>query len=110
DDTLHLVTTSSGATLRETTGDQLPHRPAFVTTHWSVVLMAGRTDTPRTQAALENLCQTYWYPLYAYGRRWGHSPEDAQDLPQGFFARLLERQWLARADQSKGRFRTFLLT
>jgi RNA polymerase sigma factor (sigma-70 family) len=110
DATLHLVTTSSGATLRETTGDQLPHRPAFVTTHWSVVLMAGRTDTPRAQAALENLCQTYWYPLYAYVRRCGHSPEDAQDLTQGFFARLLERQWLARADQSKGRFRTFLLT
>lgn len=60
--------------------------------------------------ALERLCRTYWYPLYAYVRRRGYSPEDAQDLTQDFFARLLQRDWLARADHAKGRFRTFLLT
>ena len=63
-----------------------------------------------TEAALARLCETYWYPLYAYARRRGYSAEDAQDLTQGFFARLLRRHWLADADQSKGRFRTFLLT
>ena len=61
----------------------------FVTTHWSMVLAAGRSDTPRAQAALETLCQSYWPPLYAYARRRGHSPEDAQDLTQEIFARLL---------------------
>ncbi len=82
----------------------------FVTTRWSVVLTAGRSDTLHAQAALEKLCQTYWYPLYAYVRRRGHSPEDAQDLTQAFFARLLERNWVGRADQQKGRFRSFLLS
>jgi RNA polymerase sigma-70 factor (ECF subfamily) len=81
-----------------------------VTTHWSVVLTAGRTDTARAQAALERLCQTYWYPLYAYVRRRGHSPEDAQDLTQEFFARLLEHNWIGRADQQRGRFRSYLLS
>ena len=85
-------------------------RPAFVTTHWSVVLTAARSDTTRACAALEKLCETYWYPLYAYVRRHGHSPEDAQDLTQAFFARLLERNWLDRADQQRGRFRSFLLS
>jgi len=91
-------------------GSDPPRRPVFVTTHWSVVVTAGRSDTPCAQVALEKLCRTYWYPLYAYARRRGHSVEDAQDLTQEFFARVLERHWLARADQSKGRFRTFLLT
>jgi RNA polymerase sigma-70 factor (ECF subfamily) len=74
------------------------------------VLTAGRSDTTRAHAALANLCQTYWYPLYAYVRRRGHSPEDAQDLTQAFFARLLERNWVGQADQQKGRFRSFLLS
>src|SRR5437867_12097421 len=81
----------------------------FATTHWSVVLSAGRHDTTCANVALEKLCQTYWYPLYAYARRRGHSPEDAQDLTQGFFACLLERQSLANADPDKGRFRSFML-
>jgi RNA polymerase sigma factor (sigma-70 family) len=85
-------------------------RPVFVTTHWSVVLTAGRSDTPRARDALTNLCQTYWFPLYAYVRRRGHSPEDAQDLTQEFFARLLEKNWVGGADQRKGKFRSFLLT
>ena len=91
-------------------GSDAPQRPAFVTTHWSVVLTAGRSDTTRARDALANLCQTYWFPLYAYVRRRGHSPEDAQDLTQAFFARLLERNWVGQADQQKGRFRSFLLS
>jgi len=63
-----------------------------------------------TEPALARLCGTYWYPLYAYARRRGYSVEDAQDLTQEFFARILQRHWLADADPSKGRFRTFLLT
>jgi RNA polymerase sigma-70 factor (ECF subfamily) len=82
----------------------------FVTTHWSVVLAAGRSDTTRAQAALARLCETYWYPLYAYLRRRGFSPEDSQDLTQEFLARLLAHNWVGDADRTKGRFRTFLLT
>lgn len=84
--------------------------PVFATTHWSVVLTAGQPDTLRAQAALEKLCRTYWYPLYAYVRRRGQSAADAQDLTQAFFARLLERNWVGDADRTRGRFRTFLLT
>ncbi len=87
----------------------VPQRPVFATTRWSVVLAAGRNDTTHARAALEKLCQTYWYPLYAYVRRRGNSPEDAQDLTQEFFAQLLERQSLAHADPNRGRFRSFLL-
>lgn len=85
-------------------------QPAFVTTHWSVVVAAGRNDTERARDALARLCQTYWHPLYAYVRRVGNSPHDAQDLTQEFFARLLERRSLAGADPERGRFRSFLLT
>lgn len=81
----------------------------FVTTHWSVVLSAREKESPQAYEALEKLCRAYWYPLYAYVRRRGRSPEDAQDLTQEFFARLLEKNWIGNADQSKGRFRTFLL-
>jgi RNA polymerase sigma-70 factor (ECF subfamily) len=85
-------------------------RSFFATTHWSVVLTAGRDDAPQARDALEKLCQTYWHPLYAYVRRRGYSPADAEDLTQAFFAWLLERKWLGRADQQRGRFRSFLLT
>ena len=84
--------------------------PLFVTTHWSVVLAAGHGDTTRAADALAHLCRTYWYPLYAYARRRGCSPPDAQDLTQEFFARLLEGNWVAQADQHRGRFRSFLLS
>jgi RNA polymerase sigma-70 factor (ECF subfamily) len=84
--------------------------PVFATTHWTVVLTAGRTDTTKAGAALEKLCRTYWYPLYAYVRRRGQSAADAQDLTQAFFARLLERNWVGAANRERGRFRTFLLT
>jgi RNA polymerase sigma factor (sigma-70 family) len=83
--------------------------PVFVTTHWSVVLSARQKDSPRSSDALETLCRTYWYPLYAYVRRQGHSPPDAQDLTQEFFARLLQKDYLKAAAQEKGRFRTFLI-
>jgi RNA polymerase sigma factor (sigma-70 family) len=82
----------------------------FATTHWSVVLSAKEPDTIRSGAALEALCQTYWQPLYAYVRRRGYAPADAEDLTQAFFAWLLERNWLGKADQQRGRFRSFLLT
>lgn len=81
----------------------------FATTHWSVVLSAGRNDTPRARASLAQLCQTYWYPLYAFVRRQGHSAPDAQDLTQEYFARLLETNSLEQVRREKGRFRSFLL-
>src|SRR5258708_33484830 len=84
--------------------------PLFATTHWTVVLSAGHDSSPAAGVALEQLCRSYWFPLYAYVRRKGHSPEDAQDLTQEFFARLLEKKLLSRADRQRGRFRTFLLT
>jgi len=96
---------------QETPGTETPRAPAgcFVTTHWSVVLTAGRSDTTRARAALEQLCRSYWQPLYAYVRGAGHSREEAEDLTQEFFARLLAHNSVARADPARGRFRSFLL-
>jgi len=73
------------------------------------VLAAARHDTSRAQAALEHLCRTYWYPIYYFVRRQGYSTHDAQDFTQEFFARLLEKNWIADADQSRGLFRSFML-
>jgi RNA polymerase sigma factor (sigma-70 family) len=81
----------------------------FLTTHWSVVLNARAADSKQAKAALETLCRTYWYPLYAFVRRLGHSPHDAEDLIQGFFAQCVEKNYLHTADERKGRFRSFLL-
>ena len=89
---------------------QSPRVQAFATTRWSQVLAAGGSDETISREALAELCRTYWYPLYAFVRCKGHSPQEAEDLTQGFFLRLLEHDWVARADQGKGRFRTFLLT
>jgi RNA polymerase sigma factor (sigma-70 family) len=91
--------------------DTVPRGAAnFTPTHWSVVLAAaGRTDSAHARDALEKLCRNYWLPIYAFVRRQGHSPHDAQDLTQEFFARLLEHNYLAGADRAKGRFRSFLL-
>ncbi|MBM4050253.1 MAG: sigma-70 family RNA polymerase sigma factor, partial [Planctomycetes bacterium] len=86
-----------------------PGAGQFATTRWTIVLTAGRSDTPQAQAALGKLCQTYWYPLYAYVRRQGHSREDAQDLTQEFFAKLIAKHYLGDVDRSKGKFRSFLL-
>ena len=71
--------------------------------------MAGQTDSPQANEALEKLCRTYWYPLYVYVRRQGNSPDDAQDLTQTFFSRLLQKNCFAKADRDRGKFRTFLL-
>lgn len=88
-----------------------PESPGcFATTHWSVVLTAGLHDTERSKAALEKLCSAYWFPLYAFVRRRGYSVEDAQDLTQQFFARVIERNLVASADRARGRFRSFLLS
>ncbi len=83
--------------------------PWFTTTHWSVVLTAGGGASPGADAALERLCRTYWWPLYAFVRRGGHAAHDAQDLTQEFFARLLAKDFLRAVDRSKGKFRSFLL-
>jgi RNA polymerase sigma-70 factor (ECF subfamily) len=81
----------------------------FQTTHWSVVLAATREPSPEATEALAKLCQTYWYPLYAYVRRKGYEVADAQDLTQGFFARVLEKNYMGVVDRRKGKFRSFLL-
>jgi RNA polymerase sigma factor (sigma-70 family) len=84
-------------------------RAYFATTQWSLVVAAGKKSSPEAAQALEQLCRTYWYPLYAYVRRSGHTCEDAQDLTQKFFARLLTRNFIAGVSPAKGRFRDFLL-
>jgi RNA polymerase sigma factor (sigma-70 family) len=81
----------------------------FPNTRWTVVL-AARQPSPEAAVALETLCRAYWYPLYAYARRSGQSPEDAQDLTQEFFHQLLKKRWLDSADRQKGRLRSFLIT
>jgi DNA-directed RNA polymerase specialized sigma24 family protein len=94
----------------------LPHDPidpgrraTFATTQWSVVLAARDVNAPGAREALESLCASYWYPLYAFVRRKGYDPDRAMDLVQGFFSRMLEKKDLASIDPSKGRFRSFLM-
>lgn len=87
-----------------------PARGAFDTTQWSLVLRAEHAETSDGAAALEELCRTYWFPIYCFARRRSPSREDAEDLTQGFFADLLERGALHHADCARGRFRSFLLT
>ena len=81
----------------------------FVTTHWSLVLRAGQGDEVSAHEALGELCQNYWSPLYSFIRWQGHAPHAAEDLTQAFFARLLEKNYVADARQERGKFRTFLL-
>lgn len=85
-------------------------RGQFLTTHWSVVLAAGKLESPQSSQALATLCQVYWYPLYAYARRRLGRSEETRDLTQGFFAELLEKEYLQAADPQRGKFRAFLLT
>ncbi len=85
------------------------HR-GFPTTRWSLVLAAGESGTHGSERALAELCAQYWYPLYAYARRRGYDPDDARDVTQSFFAKLLEKRDLRAADPARGRFRTFLLS
>ena len=82
----------------------------FPTTTWTLVLSAGQAPDTRSSAALASLCEKYWYPLYAFLRRRGHTREQAEDLIQEFFSRVLEKRYIERADRNKGRFRTFLLS
>jgi RNA polymerase sigma-70 factor (ECF subfamily) len=93
----------------EKTTTTAPRADIFVTTRWTMVLAAGKQNSPAAAVALEELCRDYWYPLYAYVRRRGQSPENAEDLTQEFFARLLEKNYLAGLDGNRGKFRAFLL-
>jgi RNA polymerase sigma-70 factor (ECF subfamily) len=88
----------------------LPGRSQFPTTRWTMVVAAGNPDRKESRSALVSLCENYWYPLYAYLRRRGYPAEQAQDLTQEFFIRLLQGRYLNRADPEKGRFRSFILT
>jgi len=81
----------------------------FASTHWSLVLAAGQSDSPQAIEALETLCRTYWYPVYSYVRRKGRDVHEAQDLTQEFFCRVIERHFLRAADRKRGKFRSFLL-
>jgi RNA polymerase sigma factor (sigma-70 family) len=88
----------------------IPGDPAqFRTTRWSAIFVAAQSQMPGSHEALTALCRDYWYPVYAFARRAGHAPPDAQDLTQGFFLSLLQRRMLKRADPSRGKFRSFLL-
>src|SRR5215813_1761211 len=95
-------------------GNSLPDKAAatamgFHTTHWTVVLAAGAGDGTEMREALASLCATYWYPLYAFVRRQGTSPHEAEDLTQEFFRRFLERNAVASVQPSAGKFRSFIL-
>jgi DNA-directed RNA polymerase specialized sigma24 family protein len=98
------------AKIRKTANSTSGGDRQFAVTRWSLVLAAGRRSSPDSRQALEVLCGTYWYPLYAYGRRRVADRHEAQDLTQAFFASLLERGALAAANRERGRFRSFLLT
>ena len=92
--------------------DSRPATPAgdyFATTRWTLVASAGHKSSPQSEQALEELCRTYWYPLYAYIRHRGHSKEDAEDLVQAFFGRFLEKNYLVGLHADRGKFRSFLL-
>ena len=100
-----------GVTSGEPTDDFQPRQAAiFATTHWSVVVSAGDSQSPESLSAMERLCRAYWYPLYVFVRRKGHGHEDASDLTQAFFAKFLEKRYLRSVDANLGKFRTFLLT
>jgi RNA polymerase sigma factor (sigma-70 family) len=107
--TLAVVSTSTQASPIHPPESDAPRSPVFVTTHWSLVLSAGRSDSTHARDALEKLCRTYWPPIYAFVRRQGCTPHDAEDLTQAFFARVLAKNYFADVDRAEGRFRSFLL-
>ena len=96
--------------MNDRTMHTLPGSSQFPTTRWTMVVAAGDPDRKEARSALVALCENYWYPLYAYLRRRGYAADQAQDLTQDFFIRVLEGRYLDRADPEKGRFRSFLLT
>ena len=96
-------------TTEHSSGSSCAPGDIFATTHWTVVLAAGKRHTPQSDGALEELCRTYWFPLYAYVRRRGHTKEDAEDSVQAFFARFLAKNYLEGLSAERGRFRAFLL-
>jgi RNA polymerase sigma factor (sigma-70 family) len=100
----------SGMDSRDEIAASAPPKHEFATTRWSVVISAGRDSSPDSKRALESLCETYWYPLYAYVRRRVPDVNEAQDLTQAFFAELLEKNYVGSAVPDRGRFRAFLLT
>ena len=95
--------------------DRQPNSPGrtqserFATTHWSIVMTAGSPESPGYREALETLCRTYWFPLYAYLRHHGHNANEAEEYTQAFFARMLEKDFLEKVRPEPGRFRSFLL-
>jgi RNA polymerase sigma-70 factor (ECF subfamily) len=91
-------------------GRNAPNPEDFATTQWNLVMAAGQQSSPDSRSALESLCQTYWYPLYAYVRRRVQDSSEAQDLTQAFFSQLLEKNYVGQAAPDRGRFRAFLLT
>jgi len=107
---LQLATPGRLCQRRPVPADEFRASPAFATTRWTLVLAAGEGASDQGREALEQLCRAYWFPLYAYVRRRGHDAHTAQDLTQGFFARLLARNDLAGITREGGRFRSFLLT
>ncbi|MBL9166235.1 MAG: sigma-70 family RNA polymerase sigma factor [Verrucomicrobiales bacterium] len=105
-----MLTANEFANSFRATADAIPPgRRIFATTHWTVVLSAGESDSVTSRLALETLCQAYWAPIYVYVRRRGYGPDDAEDLTQEFFAQLIAKDQVRLADRTKGRFRTFLL-
>lgn len=96
--------------LKNTRHQSDPSRSVFATTHWSVVLTARDGDASKALTALGDLCRAYWRPVYAYIRRDGNGPADAQDLTQEFFSRFIEKEWIRRLKHQSGKFRSFLLT
>src|SRR6266511_4278994 len=111
ENTVSLILVNSVKTTRVPLCEAESRDELFASTRWTMVLEAGDSTTASAHAlgALSELCQIYWRPLYAFLRKQGYGPEDAQDLTQGFFADLIETRAYARADQEKGRFRSFLL-
>ena len=95
--------------MEEDTGSPAKGAASFHATRWTIVMEAAQSQAQGGESALAELCQLYWYPLYIFARRRGHSPDDAQDLTQGFFLHLLQRRALASVDRLKGKFRSFLL-
>ena len=96
--------------MNDRTMHTLPGSSQFPTTRWTLVIAAGDPHRKEARYALNALCENYWYPLYAYLRRRGYTADQAQDLTQEFFVRVLEGRYLDRADPEKGRFRSFILT